>query len=161
MRWTTSSEATGRVVLRNQTGLLVSHLLCCFHIIPLEYIPQVVSHHAARVSAQCVLRLQKLIFSLNKSQGQRRISPSMKFPESFLALQGFVPILYRYKKRRRSLHLPKRGSRLPLSDKHKRPTPQKGCCPWPYDQRPTVKSVQQTEVRQKRHTCVSVRLVLA
>lgn len=32
---------------------------CSNHIIPLEYIPQVVAHHAARVSAQCVLRLQK------------------------------------------------------------------------------------------------------
>ena len=54
-----SSEATSRLVLRNQTGFFVSHLLCCFHIIPLEYIPQVVAHHAARVSAQCVLRLAK------------------------------------------------------------------------------------------------------
>ena len=124
------------------------------------YIPHTVAHHAARVSARCVLRLQKLIFSLNKSQIQRLFSPSMKFPEFAPAQQGFVPILYRYKKRRRSLHLPKRGSRLPQTDKHKRPTPQKGCCPWPYDQRPTIKSVQQTEVRQNRHTCVSVRLVL-
>ena len=57
-----SSETTGRVVLCDKTGLLVCHLLCCLHIIPLEYIPQVVSHHAARVSTWCVLRLQKLIF---------------------------------------------------------------------------------------------------
>ena len=46
-----SSEATGRVVLCDKTGLLVGHLLCCFHIIPLEYIPHTVAHHAARVSA--------------------------------------------------------------------------------------------------------------
>jgi len=32
---------------------------CSNHIIPLEYIPQVIAHHAARVSAQCVLRLAK------------------------------------------------------------------------------------------------------
>ena len=93
-----SSETTGRVVLCNQTGLLVSHLLCCLHIIPLEYIPQVVSHHVARVSAQCVLHLQKLIFSLNKSQTLRRISLSMKFPEFFLALQGIVPNFVETKK---------------------------------------------------------------
>ena len=110
-----------------------------------------------RRGAFCVCKSS--FFSLNKSQGQRRISPSMKFPEFAPAQQG-LPISCRYKKRRRSLHLPKRGSRLPQTDKHKRPTPQKGCCPWPYDQRPTIKSVQQTEVRQNRHTCVSVRLVL-
>lgn len=35
---TSSSEAAGGVVLGDKQGLLVSHLLCCFHIIPLEYI---------------------------------------------------------------------------------------------------------------------------
>ena len=34
----TSGEAAGGVVLGNKLGLLVSHLLCCLHIIPLEYI---------------------------------------------------------------------------------------------------------------------------
>ena len=58
-------------------------------------------------------------------------------------------ILYRYKKRRRSLHLPKWGSRLPLSDKHKRPTPQKGCCPWSNDQQSANKPIQQTEACRK------------
>ena len=57
--------------------------------------------------------------------------------------------LYRYKKRRRSLHLPKWGSRLPLSDKHKRPTPQKGCCPWSNDQQSANKPIQQTEACRK------------
>ena len=46
-----SSEATGRVVLCDKTGLLVCHLLCCFHIIPLEYIPHSVTHYVARVTA--------------------------------------------------------------------------------------------------------------
>ncbi len=64
-----SSEATGRVVLCDKTGLLVSHLLCCFHIIPLEYIPQVIAHHAARVSAQCVLRLAKGVKIPDTSRG--------------------------------------------------------------------------------------------
>ena len=53
------------------------------------------------------------------------------------------------KKRRRSLHLPKWGSRLPLSDKHKRPTPQKGCCPWSNDQQSANKPIQQTEACRK------------
>ena len=58
---TSGSEATGRVVLGDKTGLLVSHLLCCLHNIPLEYvIPHSVTHHAARVSARCVLRLQMI-----------------------------------------------------------------------------------------------------
>lgn len=54
-----SSEATGRIVLSDKTRLLVSHLLCCLHNIPLEYvIPHSVALHVARVSTQRVLRLQ-------------------------------------------------------------------------------------------------------
>lgn len=47
------------------------------------------------------------------------------------AQQGTMPFFVRKQKRRRSLHLSVWGSRLPQSDKCKRPTPQKGCCPWP------------------------------
>lgn len=55
----TSSEAAGRIVLSDKTRLLVSHLLCCLHNIPLEYvIPHSVALHVARVSTQRVLRLQ-------------------------------------------------------------------------------------------------------
>ena len=43
---------------------------------------------------------------------------------------------YGNKKRRKSLHLSKRGSAKPKNDKRKRPTPQTGCCPWSCDQRP-------------------------
>ena len=35
-RWATCSEATSRIVLCYQTGLLVSHLFCCLHNIPHE-----------------------------------------------------------------------------------------------------------------------------
>ena len=65
-------------------------------------------------------------FSLNKSQIQRHFSPSMKFPEFSPAQQGFVPNFVEIQKRRRSLHLPTRGSRQPQHDKRKRPTPQYG-----------------------------------
>jgi len=30
---------------------------------------------------------------------------------------------------------------MPQCDKRKRPTPQTGCCPWSYDQRPVEKPV--------------------
>ena len=36
--WAPSGETAGGVVLGDKLGLLVSHLLCCLHIIPLEYI---------------------------------------------------------------------------------------------------------------------------
>ena len=49
---------------------------------------------------------------------------------------------------------------MPKNDKHKRPTPQTGCCPWPYDQRPTKSRYDKLKHTAKRHTCVSVRLVL-
>lgn len=38
VRRTSSSETTGRVVLGDKLGLLVSHLFHCLHIIPLECI---------------------------------------------------------------------------------------------------------------------------
>ena len=50
---------------------------------------------------------------------------------------------------------------MPITDKHKRPTPQTGCCPWPMRPKTDKKSVRQTEAyRKKRYTCVSVRLAL-
>ena len=71
-------------------------------------------------------------------------------------------ILCGYKKRRRSLHLPKWGSRLPLTDKRKRPTPQKGCCFWPIRPKSSLEGwYSKPRYATKRHTCVSVRLVLS
>lgn len=64
----------------------------------------------------------------------------VKLLESAPAQQRTMPFFVRKQKRRRSLHLSMRGSRLPLNDKHKRPTPQTGCCLWSYNQRPTKKS---------------------
>jgi hypothetical protein len=57
-----SSEASGRVVLGDKLGLLVSHFLLLFHNIPHESMLSrwIVAHHAARVSVRCVLRLQKV-----------------------------------------------------------------------------------------------------
>ena len=73
-------------------------------------------------------------------EGLQSILP-VKLLELRPAQQGIVPNFVRIQKRRRSLHLPKRGYRLPQCDKHKRPTPQTGCCPWPYDQEPVEKPV--------------------
>jgi len=38
---------------------------------------------------------------------------------------------------------------LPQHDKYKRPTPQKGCCPWSNDQQSANKPIQQTEACRK------------
>ena len=45
---------------------------------------------------------------------------------------------------------------MPVTDKRKRPTPQKGCCPWSNDQQSANKPMQQTEAYRKT-TCLRER----
>ena len=49
---------------------------------------------------------------------------------------------------------------MPMNDKHKRPTPHKGCCPWPTRPKTSYNAGIANRATPKRYDCVSVRFVL-